>query len=241
MRRLVRSIGSVYDEGMKDNLWVNLLCNAVVPAVILSVGGPENRLGPAGALVTALAFPVGYNLWDLLRRRAWNVLAVLGLLSTLVSGGLGLMKMSGFWFAVKEGALPVVFGLAVPLSLRSRQPLIRVLLFNDQVLDTQRISHALASRGNLEAFDRLLGWASWMVAGAMFLGGLVNFALAWWLLPAQAGTPEFSRQLGKLQFWSWSGTVLPTGAMFFYALWRLIAGVEHLTNLKGSELFHAPR
>jgi len=226
---------------MKDNLWLNLLCNGVIPALILSVGSPENRLGPAGSLVTALAFPVGYNLWDLLRRRSWNSLALLGLVSTLISGGLGLMKMSGFWFAVKEGTLPLVFGLAVPLSLRTSQPLVRTLLFNDQVLDTQRIHRTLVCRGNLDAFDLLLCRASWMLAAAMLAGGLVNFALAWWLLPAQGGTPEFTRQLGKLQFWSWPGTLLPMGAMSFYALWRLIAGLEILTDLRGDDLFHPPR
>jgi hypothetical protein len=226
---------------MKENLWVNLLFNAVVPSLILSLGSPENRLGPAGSLVVALAFPVGYSAWDLLRRRTWNVLAVLGLISTLLSGGLGLMKMSGFWFAVKEAALPLLLGLAVPLSLRTSQPLVRTLLYNDQVLNTQRIHEALVGRGKLIAFDRLLWWASWMLAAAMLLGGLVNFGLALWLLPNEAGTSEFSRQLGKLQFWSWPGTMVPMSVVMFYALFRLLKGVENLTGLTGKELFHPRR
>jgi hypothetical protein len=226
---------------MKENLWVNLLCNAVVPAVILSVGSAEDRLGPVWSLVVALAFPVSYSASELLRHRTWNVLAVLGLVSTLVSGGLGLMKMSGFWFAVKEAALPLVLGLTVPLSLRTRQPLIRALLYNDQVLDTQRIHGALVARANLAAFDRLLAWASWMVAAAMLVSGIVNFGLALWLLPAESGTPEFNRQLGKLQIWNWPGTMLPMAAMVFYALFRLLKGLEALTGLRKDELFHPPR
>ncbi len=224
-----------------ENLWVNLLLNAVVPALILSFGAPENRLGPMWSLVVALAFPVGYSLWDLLHRRTWNALAVLGLVSTLISGGLGLMKMSGFWFAAKEAALPLVLGLAVPLTLRTRQPLIRLVLYNDQVLDTRRIHEALVARDQVTAFDRLLVWASWMLAAAMLVGGTVNFGLALWLLPAESGTPEFTRQLGKLQFWSWPGTMVPMSAMIFYALFRLLKGVEDLTGLRGDELFHPRR
>ena len=224
-----------------ENIWFNLLFNAVVPAVILSTGSPETRLGPMWSLVVALAFPVGYSVWDLLRRRTWNVLAVLGLVSTLISGGLGLMKMSGFWFAVKEAALPLVLGLAIPLSQRTSQPLVRTLLYNDQVLDTRRIHEALALNHRVADFDALLAWASWMLAGAMLVGGAVNFGLAVWLLPARSGTPEFVRQLGKLQLWSWPGTMVPTSAMIFYALFRLLKGVEALTGLSGDELFHRRR
>jgi hypothetical protein len=233
--------GNLRSPPPPENIWFNLLFNAVVPAVILSMGSPENRLGPMWSLVVALAFPVGYSVWDLARRRTWSVLAVLGLVSTLISGGLGLMKMSGFWFAVKEAALPLVLGLAIPLSQRTSQPLVRTLLYNDQVLDTRRIHEALVLHNRVTDFDALLAWASWMLAGAMVVGGTVNFGLALWLLPAQSGTPEFVRQLGKLQLWSWPGTMVPTSAMIFYALFRLLKGVEALTGLSGDDLFHRRR
>ena len=211
----------------------------------------EDPIGPAW-----LQFRVGYYIYALiflifdveavfvypwasqmLGMRRHN-LAVLGLVSTLISGGLGLMKMSGFWFAVKEAALPLVLGLAIPLSQRTSQPLVRTLLYNDQVLDTRLIHEALLLHNRVTDFDALLAWASWMLAGAMLVGGAVNFGLAVWLLPAQSGTPEFVRQLGKLQLWSWPGTMIPTSGMIFYALFRLLKGVEALTGLSGNDLFH---
>ncbi|MBM3878992.1 MAG: MFS transporter [Verrucomicrobia bacterium] len=222
-----------------DNLWVNLTFNAVLPALILAFLSKEDRLGPVGGLVLALAFPFGYGLYDLAYRRTWNLLSILGFVSTLLTGGLGLLKMHGAWFAVKEAALPLVVAAAIPLSLRTRQPLVRTLLYNDQVLDTGRIHEALVARNNLTSFEQLLAAASWLLAGAMALSAMVNFALALWLLPAESGTAEFNLQLGKLQFWSWPGTVLPSSIIVFYALFRLLRGVEHLTGLKGDELFHA--
>lgn len=221
-----------------ENLWLNLLFNAVVPALVLSYGSKEKYLGPLWGMVVALAFPLGYAIYDLIRRRTWNVLSVVGFVGTLLTGGLGLMKMSGFWFAVKEAAVPLVLGLAIPATVNSRQPLVRTLLYNDQMLDTARIQRALEERANVPAFERLLVWASWVLAAAFLLSAVINFILAWWILPAESGTEEFNRQLGKLQFWSWPGVVVPSSAMVLYAMLRLVKGIEQLTGLKGDALFH---
>ncbi len=224
-----------------ENLWLNLGFNAGAPALVLSFLSSEDRLGPAGALVFALLFPLGYGTWDVWRRRTWNLFVVLGLTGTLLTGGLGLLKMSGLWFAVKEAALPVLLAVALPLSLRTRQPLVRTLLYNDQVLDTARIRAALESRGQVAGFEALLAWTSWVLAGTLLVSAAVNFALAWWLLPAESGSEAFNRQLAKLQFWSWPGTFLPMSAGMFYALYRLLQELEELTGLRGQELFHPPR
>jgi hypothetical protein len=221
-----------------ENLWFNLLFNAVLPGVILSLGGKEKYLGPRWALVAALAFPLGYAAYDLVRRRTWNVLSIVGFVGTLLTGGLGLLRMSGFWFAVKEAAVPAVLGLAIPATLKTRQPLVRTLLYNDQLLDTARIEAVLAERQARPAFERLLEWGSWMLAAAFCFSALVNFLLAWWLLPAVSGTEDFTRQLGKLQFWTWPAVVVPTSAMVFYAMLRLVRKLEELTGLRGEALFH---
>jgi hypothetical protein len=222
----------------QENLWVNLIFNAVIPALILAYTSSEQRLGPVWSLVVALVFPLVYGLYDLIARRKWNLFSILGFVGTLLTGGLGLMKMSGFWFAVKEAAIPVLIGVAIPLTMRTRQPLVRTLLYNDQVLDTERIHTALVARQKEPEFNQLLGWASWMLAGAMLVSAIANFILAIWLLPEQSGTEEFNRQLAKLQFWSWPGTMIPTSAMIFFTLFRLLKGVEDLTGLKGDDLFH---
>lgn len=220
------------------NLWLNLGFNAVAPALVLSFLSDSSRLGPTRALVLALLFPLGYGAWDLVTRRSWNLFSVIGIVGTLLTGGLGLLKMSGFWFAVKEAAVPTVLAAAVPLSLRTRQPLVKTLLYNDQVLNTSRIQEALEARGTGAEFDRVLAWISWVLGFTLLASALVNFALAWWLLPDQSGTDHFNRQLAKLQFWSWPGTFIPVSVGMFLALMRLMRGLETLTGLERSELFH---
>ncbi len=221
-----------------ENLWLNLGCNAVAPALVLSLLSDAGRLGPARALILALVFPLGYGVWDLIARRTWSLLAMLSLVGTLLTGGLGLLEMSGFWFAVKEAVVPVLMGAAIPLSLRTRQPLVRTLLYNEQVLNVSRIRQALEERGEIAAFERLLAWASWLLGATLMLSAAINFGLALWLLPAMSGTTDFNRQLAKLQFWSWPGAFVPLAAGMFYTSFRLLRRLETLTALKSSELLH---
>ena len=229
---------SVNRQPAQENLWLNLMFNGVVPALLLTFASKEAALGPVWGLVVALVFPLGYGLGSLIRRRTWNLFSVLGCLSVLLTGGFGLLQVDGIWFAVKEAVLPTVLGLAVPLSMRTRQPLIRTLLYNDQVLDTARIEAALEARNAQLDFNQLLTWASWMIGLSLFLSAATNFALTLWMLPDQPGTEHFNAQLGKLQFWSWPVTMIPSGAISFYALVKLLQGVEQLTGLTREDLFH---
>jgi hypothetical protein len=168
-----------------ENVWVNLVCNAVLPGIVLTQLSKENRLGPVWGLVVALSIPLVYGIYDLVKRRTWNVFSIIGLVGTLVTGGLGLLKIDNFWFAVKAAAVPMILGFAIPLTLRTRQPLVKALLYNDQVLDTHRIAGALQERGNQAGFDALLRWASWVMAATFVASGVINYFLARWLVTAR--------------------------------------------------------
>ncbi len=223
----------------RENVWVNLFCNAILPGLLLTKLSKPERLGPVWALVIAVSIPLVYGIYDLIRRRKWNIFSVLGIVSTLLTGGLGLMKTDNLWFAVKEAAIPLILGLAIPVSLRTKQPLVREMLYNDQVLDTHRIGVALSERGTLAEFDQELRKASWLLAGSFFLSAVLNYFLARWLVTAIPGSPEHAAQIGKLNWVSWPVIVLPSMAIMMVALFRLLKGLERLTGLKGEELFHA--
>ncbi|MBL9126031.1 MAG: hypothetical protein JNL97_00220, partial [Verrucomicrobiales bacterium] len=137
----------------RENLWVNLVCNAIFPAVVLTTLSKEHRLGPVWALVLAISLPLGYGIYDLVSRRRWNVFSILGVVSTALTGGLGLFRLSGFWFAVKEAAVPLVLGAALPLSQRTKQPLVKSLVCNDQILDMPKVEAALAAAQAGPAFE----------------------------------------------------------------------------------------
>ncbi len=223
-----------------ENIWLNLLCNVILPGFFLSQLSKPDRLGPVWGLVVSLSLPLGYGVWDLATRRKFNIFSVLGFVSTLATGVLGLLKTDAYWVAIKEAAIPLLLGLAIPLSLRTPQPLVKTLLFNDQVLDTHRIEQALAERNMAAPFELLLARSSWILAASFLISAVLNFSLARWLLTAGPGSPEFNAQLGKMSWLSWPVIVVPTFGMMLFALFRLMRGVEHLSGLKPEEIFRTP-
>jgi hypothetical protein len=224
----------------RENLLVNLVCTIAIPALILSKLSAPERLGPALALVVALAFPVGYGVYDFVKRRRFNFIAGIGFASTLLTGGFGLARVDGLWFAVKEASVPLVIGLIVVLSMKSRRPLVREFVYNEQVIDVPKVDAALAAHGAREEFERLLARTGWLVVASFLVSAALNFVLARWLLTAPSGTPEFNGQLAKMQLWSWPVIVVPSTAVMMVALFRLFGGIKRLTGLKLEDILHAP-
>ncbi len=225
----------------RENIWINLLCNAVFPAVVLTTLSKEHRLGPMWALMLAISLPLGYGIYDLVSRRKWNIFSIIGVVSTALTGGLGLFKLSGFWFAVKEAAVPLVLGAALPISQRVGQPLVKTLLCNDQVLDMPRVNAALDAANARPGFENLLAKVGWIIAGSFVLSACLNFFLALWILKSPAGTPEFGEQLGRMTALSYPVISIPCMVVMFFGMWKLLTGLERLTGLKGEDLFHGKR
>jgi hypothetical protein len=224
----------------QENLLLNLVFNIVLPALVLSKLSTPERLGPVYSLVIALSFPLAYGVWDYVARRHANFISVIGFVSVLLTGGLALSKMDGMWFAVKEAAIPTVIGLAVLLSLKTKTPLVRTMLYNPQVIDVEKVDAALEERGNRTGFDRLLLTSSYLLTLSFLLSAVLNFALARYLLKSPSGTPAFNAELARMQVLSWPVIVVPTMVMTIFALLRLLKGLKRLTGLTMDQIFRSP-
>ncbi len=220
-----------------ENLFLNLICNIVVPTIVLMKFSTDQWLGPAWGLVVALIFPLSYGAYDLAKRKKTNFLSILGFVSVLLSGSMGLLKADGFWFAVKDAVLPTCIGAMVLATLRAKNPLLREMFFNDQVVDVARVEAALAERGEREAFERLLRRASVWLAVSFLASAPVNFALARYILVAPPGTPEFNAQLGRMHVLVWPVIVVPSMIAMMVIFWQLMKGVVQLTGLTSDEVF----
>lgn len=224
----------------QENLLLNLVCNLVIPALVLSKLSTPERLGPVYGLVVALAFPLGYGLWDFIQRRQTNFISIIGFVSVLLTGGLGLLHVDGLWFAVKEAAVPTVIGIAVLVSLKTKKPLVHTMLYNPQVIDVPKVDAALAARRTRDGFERLMVTSSYLLTLSFLLSAILNFGLARYLLTSPSGTTEFNAELAKMHLLSWPVIVVPSLAMTLLALWRLLSGLKHLTGLSMDEIFKAP-
>ena len=222
----------------RENLLLSIVFNIVLGSFTLTYLSKPEALGPRLATIVALIFPLGYGLWDYRQRRQTNFVSVIGVASILLTGGLMLLEMDSFWIAVKEAAIPAVIGLAVLFSMRSKRPLVREFLLNDQVIDMARIDQALAERGNRTAFYRLLANSSYWLVASFMISSFLNFTLARYLLKSPPGSPEFNAEIARMQVLSWPVIVIPSMVMTMAALWYLIRGLTKLTGLKLDHLFH---
>ena len=215
---------------------VDLLVSIVIPSVILMKFSGEAHLGPHQALILALAFPLGWGLFELLRYRKYNFIAMLGVISVFLTGGIGLRELDPQWLAVKEAAVPGVIGLAVLFSTRTRYPLIRTLLYNDKVLNVKRIDERLHERGLGEVFEKRLLMATYLLASTFFFSSGMNYIIAKWIVVSPAGTEAFNNELGRMPLVTYPMIAIPSMLMMFailFYLWRTIHG---LTGLKMEEI-----
>lgn len=215
----------------RESVLLSLGINIAIPAVILMKFSGENALGPVWGLVVALMFPLGYGIVDFARRREWNIVSVLGFLSVLLTGGIGLLQLDPKWIAVKEAAVPAVIGIAVVLSLRTRYPIVRTFLYNDKVIRVGEVDEALQRHGNQAAFERTLVNASWMLAASFFVSAVLNFVLAKIIVKSPPGTTAFNEELGRMTALSYPVIVVPSMIIMVAAFWYLFSRIRRLTDM----------
>ena len=223
----------------KPNPLFEIVVTIIVPAVILMQLSGDGRLGPLRALLLALAFPVGWGLWDGWRRRKLNWLSVLGVVSTLLTGGIGLLKLDAQWLAVKEAAIPGLIGLAVLGSNWTSWPLIRVLVFNPTLFDVDRVQAALEARHNVVPFELRLRTGTLLLAGTFFFSAVMNYLLARWVVTSPAGTEAFNEELGRLTLLSYPVIAVPSMLMMMALLLWLARGAKSLTGLDLADMLRS--
>ncbi len=216
----------------KPRPFVDLLVSIVIPSVILMKFSGDEHLGSVNALLIGLAFPLGWGLFELVRYHKKNFIAVLGLISVGLTGGIGLFEIDAQWLAVKEASIPAIIGLAVLISTRTKYPLIRTLLYNPNVLDVDKIHTALETNHQVEEFDKRLLNATYFFSGTFLFSSIMNYVLARWIVTSPSGTQAFNEELGRMTLLSYPMIAIPSTIMMmfiFYYLWRTIRRLTGFT------------
>ncbi len=215
----------------KPNVLLEIAVTIIVPALILTYLSGKDRLGTTGALLFALALPLGWGIWDGLKRRKLNWLAVLGVVSTLLTGGIGLLQLDAWWLAVKEAAVPTLIGLVILGSAWTKSPLIRLMVFNANLFDVDKVSAALRERDAEAAFEQKLRIGTVMLAGTFFFSAVANFILTRMVVSSPAGTEAFNHELGRLTALSYPIIAVPSMLMMMGLMLWLARGAKALTGL----------
>lgn len=221
----------------QHNVLTNLLFNIIIPTLILTKLSDVDSLGPQLSIVIALAFPLGFGLWDFIQTRRANFFSILGFISVLLTGGISLLELDAKYIAIKEASIPGLIGLATLLSLYTPYPLIKTFLYNDKVMDIDKVSEALQEHRAESAFEQALRNATYMLAFSFFLSSALNYILAKVLLVSPPGTPEYSAELGKMTGLSFPIIALPCTLVMMGALFYLLHRIRKLTSLALEDIF----
>lgn len=222
----------------RENLLINLLFNIIIPTVILTKFSNDAWLGTKIGLVVALAFPLLYGLRDFRKRGKFNFFSILGIVSVMLTGGISLMELDPKYIAIKEAAIPGLLGIATLLSLKTRFPLVRTFIYNDQLLKVDVVDKALDDYNNHAAFERVLRNATYLLACSFFVSSTLNYVLAKWIVVSPPGTEAFNEELGKMTALSYPVIVVPAMAIMMFALFYLFKNIKKLTHLDFEDLLN---
>jgi len=225
----------------RENIWLNIALNVLIPSLLMSKGKDYLPLGPAWLLVVALAFPLSYGIYDFVTRRKYNFFSVLGFVSILISGGVGLLELDKDWIAVKEAAIPALFAVAVLVSLKTPFPLVRTFLYSPEIFDVPKIESALKERQNESAFEKLIRQCTLYLVASFLLSAVLNFVLAKYFIRSETGSDQFVAELGKMTFWSWPIITIPTMVVMVLALMKLVKGIHEHTGFELDDVLLAAR
>ncbi|MFQ3185629.1 VC0807 family protein [Marinomonas primoryensis] len=220
----------------KPRPMVDLIVSVVLPSLILMKLSGEDKLGVSGGLIAALAFPLGWGLFELIKYKKFNFIALLGLVSVLLTGSIGLFELDNKWLAIKEASIPAIIGIAVLVSTFTPYPLIRALLFNAAIMDVDTIKQKLEENHSTAAFEKTLMKATYFIVGSFAFSATMNYILAKWIVTSPAGTEAFNEELGQMTLYSYPMIAIPSMIMMlgvFYYLWR---NIHKATGLKLEDL-----
>ena len=230
----------------RENTLLNIGFNILLPILVLNKG--KGLLGPylephfeniaVPILLIALLFPVGYFVYDYFKRSKYNLFSILGLVSVLMTGGIGILEIPTQWFAVKEAAIPLLLGIAVLVSLKTHYPLIRTLLYNPEMIDVEKVQAQLEVHNSQAQFDQLLTRCTWLLAASFLISATLNFVLARWIVVSPSGTEAFNAEVSKMMLWSWPVIAIPSMLIMMFALLRLLKGIKQMTGLTLEEVMH---
>lgn len=222
----------------KENMLINILMNIVIPTLILTKLSGAQYLGPVWGLVTALAFPIGYGLKDFISNRKINFFSGLGIVSVLLTGGIGILKLPTEYYAIKEAAIPGLIGLMVLVSTKTRFPLVKTFIYNDTILNVEKIAAALKEHNKENAFEKTLRLGSYLLAGSFFLSSTLNYILAEMIVKSPAGTEAFNIEVGKMNALSFPVIALPSMIIMVGTLMYIFRSIRLLTGLTFEEVLH---
>ena len=233
----------------KENPIISIFFNLVIPVVILKngnklLGFEQNFIGIETSilvLIFALSFPLFYFLNDLRIDTKVNFISILGFVNVLLTGLIGILGerygISRSWFIIKEGIIPLIIGLLVLLSMKSKTPLVKELIYNPVLFNIKKINENFPGNSN-DDFNKIFYHSTYLISASFLLSSIIQFFLASYIVTVDPGHSDFNNQVGTMTWVSYFVVMAPCMSMFGFALWKLIVGIKRITGLETDQILN---
>lgn len=221
-----------------SHLLLELVICVILPTLVLKYLSGDDRLGPVYALILGLSFPLIFGIHQFVKERKFGFIPALGFISILLTSGIGLLELDAKYIAIKEASIPLIIAIGTIVSLKTPYPLVKTFIYNDKILQIDKVDEALEKTGNQRAFEKTLTNATYILSSSFFLSAFLNYALAKYIVVSPTGTAEFNDELGTMNLLSYPVITIPCVIVMIYAMFYLFKHIKRLTGLDFEELIH---
>ncbi len=213
---------------------IQLLVGFIVPTIILLTMSGNDRLGPLGAMLLALVFPVALELYGLTRRRKPSLMSIAAIIGILLIGLISVLGLSKDWLALRRSALYTVGAIVLFVIVRFKPTLIEKGL--DRVLEMEGIRTASRKNKTEAQLMRYTVKAGYVFALILLIIAAASYILTILFITAPTGSSEFNAQYAELRILSifviTAPFIIAVTGVFVY----LINKFEKLTGIRAEDL-----
>jgi len=215
-----------------------VLC-VILPTLVLKYLSPEDQLGPVYGLILGLSLPLGYGIYQFIKEKKFGFIPALGFISILLTSSIGLLELDSRYIAIKEAAIPLIIGIGTIFSHKTRYPLVKTFIYNDKILQIDKVDAALEKHQSQGLFEESLKVATYILAASFLLSAILNYVLAKIIVTSPSGTPEFNDELGTMNLLSYPVITIPCVIVMIVAMMYLFKKIKKLTGLELEEILHS--
>lgn len=225
-------------KNQNSQLFIELIICVILPTIILKKLSGEDSLGPVYALIFGLSLPLLFGLYQVYEQKKFGFIPALGFISILLTSSIGLLELDPKYIAIKEAAIPLIIGLVTILSLKTRYPLVKTFIYNDRILQIEKVDAALEESNNTQHFEDALKTATYILAGSFLLSAILNYGLAKYIVTSPSGTAAFNDELGTMNLLSYPVITIPCMIVMIVAMVYLFKQIKKLTGLELEDILH---
>lgn len=219
--------------------FVQFVTGFVIPTLVLLTLSGESMLGPAGAMVLALSFPVALEIYGLLKRRKPSTMSLVAIAGILLIGLISFFGLSEQWLAVRRSGIYFFAAIAVIVIVRFRPQLIERTL--NRVLNMERALNESRRNGSEARLMRHAVKTCYMLTALLLITGIASYVLTLVFINAPTGSSEFNAQYAELRIMSLAAITLPFLVGMTGLLVSLAHNIEKLTGVTAEQLLRKRR